>query len=167
MTTKDSSPSTAVPRSVDGLDGRARMAGSACDASRPARKRVIDLGCGFGWFCRWARENGAAHVLGVDVSEKMLERAKGETHYPLDYLCQNDMEHLELPAGVLRHRLQFARISLHRGFPQPELTISSRARRWWPIGLFHRTPDLHRAVGAEIRPEFFRSRDVAARWLPG
>jgi len=34
--------------------------------------KVVDLGCGFGWFCRWARENGAAHVLGIDVSEKMF-----------------------------------------------------------------------------------------------
>ena len=33
-------------------------------------RRVVDLGCGFGWFCRWAREQGAAHVLGLDVSEK-------------------------------------------------------------------------------------------------
>ena len=37
---------------------------------------VVDLGCGFGWFCRWARERGAAHVLGLDVSERMLERAR-------------------------------------------------------------------------------------------
>ena len=40
-------------------------------------KRVVDLGCGFGWFCRWAREQGAARVLGLDVSEKMLARARG------------------------------------------------------------------------------------------
>jgi 2-polyprenyl-3-methyl-5-hydroxy-6-metoxy-1,4-benzoquinol methylase len=22
--------------------------------------RVVDLGCGYGWFCRWARDQGAA-----------------------------------------------------------------------------------------------------------
>jgi SAM-dependent methyltransferase len=39
--------------------------------------RVLDLGCGFGWFCRWARdEGGAASVHGIDVSENMLRRAK-------------------------------------------------------------------------------------------
>lgn len=37
--------------------------------------RVLDLGCGYGWFCRWARENGATGVHGIDVSEKMLARA--------------------------------------------------------------------------------------------
>ncbi|KAB8238182.1 hypothetical protein ETB97_009422 [Aspergillus alliaceus] len=38
-------------------------------------KNIIDLGCGYGWFSRWARENGAKHVKGVDVSTKMIERA--------------------------------------------------------------------------------------------
>ena len=37
--------------------------------------RVLDLGCGFGWFSRWAREQGAQSVLGLDVSENMLVRA--------------------------------------------------------------------------------------------
>ena len=37
-------------------------------------RRAVDLGCGFGWFCRWARQNGAASVLGLDVSEKLDRR---------------------------------------------------------------------------------------------
>jgi 2-polyprenyl-3-methyl-5-hydroxy-6-metoxy-1,4-benzoquinol methylase len=36
---------------------------------------ILDLGCGFGTFARKARALGAASVLGVDVSEKMLELA--------------------------------------------------------------------------------------------
>ncbi|GMK43597.1 methyltransferase [Paenibacillus glycanilyticus] len=39
-------------------------------------KRVLDLGCGYGWHCRYAREQGARSVLGIDISEKMIERAK-------------------------------------------------------------------------------------------
>ena len=38
-------------------------------------KRVLDLGCGFGWDCSYAAEKGAAHVCGIDISEKMLKRA--------------------------------------------------------------------------------------------
>jgi SAM-dependent methyltransferase len=39
--------------------------------------RVLDLGCGFGWFCRWAREEGgASFVKGIDLSENMIEAAK-------------------------------------------------------------------------------------------
>ena len=40
-----------------------------------AGSRVLDLGCGMGWFCRWAAENGAASVLGIDLSSNMLDRA--------------------------------------------------------------------------------------------
>ena len=39
-------------------------------------KAVLDLGCGYGWHCKYAVENGAVSVLGVDGSEKMIEKAK-------------------------------------------------------------------------------------------
>ena len=39
------------------------------------RKSVLDLGYGYGWFCRRAANAGAARVLGADVSEKMLKQA--------------------------------------------------------------------------------------------
>jgi len=38
--------------------------------------RVVDLGCGMGWYCRWMREHGAASVRGIDLSENMLTRAR-------------------------------------------------------------------------------------------
>ena len=41
-------------------------------------KRVLDLGCGYGWHCIYAMENGASSVVGVDISHKMLEVAKGK-----------------------------------------------------------------------------------------
>ena len=39
-------------------------------------KNVLDLGCGFGWHCRYAIENGAKSVIGIDLSEKMLAKAQ-------------------------------------------------------------------------------------------
>ena len=39
-------------------------------------KRVLDLGCGYGWHCVYAKEHGAEYVLGVDISEKMLGEAR-------------------------------------------------------------------------------------------
>ncbi len=39
-------------------------------------KNILDLGCGFGWHCRYAMENGAKSVIGIDLSEKMLARAQ-------------------------------------------------------------------------------------------
>ncbi len=40
-----------------------------------AAKRVLDLGCGFGKMCRYAIDSGAAIVVGVDISAKMLARS--------------------------------------------------------------------------------------------
>ena len=38
--------------------------------------RVLDLGCGYGWFARWAREQGAAYIRAIDLSDKMIARAR-------------------------------------------------------------------------------------------
>lgn len=40
---------------------------------------ILDLGCGFGDFARFARNEGAASVTAVDVSQRMLEEAMRHT----------------------------------------------------------------------------------------
>ncbi len=45
-------------------------------------KRVLDLGCGFGWHCIYAVEQGAVSVTGIDISEKMLEEARKRNGSP-------------------------------------------------------------------------------------
>lgn len=40
------------------------------------QKSVLDLGCGYGWHCQYAVKHGAAGVLGIDISHRMLERAE-------------------------------------------------------------------------------------------
>jgi SAM-dependent methyltransferase len=42
--------------------------------------RVLDLGCGLGYFAREARARGARQVIGVDLSERMLDAARAATH---------------------------------------------------------------------------------------
>src|SRR5438128_6471992 len=66
-------------RSREGLDGMPEWAALKVMLPDLEGLRVVDLGCGFGWFCRWAREAGAAEVLGLEVSEKMLARAREMT----------------------------------------------------------------------------------------
>ncbi|MDE7205995.1 MAG: class I SAM-dependent methyltransferase [Lachnospiraceae bacterium] len=39
-------------------------------------KSVLDLGCGYGWHCKFAAEQGAVRILGIDLSRKMIEEAK-------------------------------------------------------------------------------------------
>lgn len=45
-------------------------------------KKVLDLGCGFGEHCKQFIECGAQKVVGIDISEKMLEVAKKENSDP-------------------------------------------------------------------------------------
>lgn len=39
-------------------------------------KKVLDLGCGYGWHCGYAWKQGASLVLGIDESERMIGEAK-------------------------------------------------------------------------------------------
>jgi ubiquinone/menaquinone biosynthesis C-methylase UbiE len=72
---------------------------------------IVDLGCGFGWFCRWARETGAASVLGLDVSEKMLARARADTSDQGISYRRADLERLDLPAASFH--LAYSALALH------------------------------------------------------
>ncbi len=38
-------------------------------------KTVLDLGCGYGWHCKFAADQGAAQVLGIDLSRNMITEA--------------------------------------------------------------------------------------------
>jgi 2-polyprenyl-3-methyl-5-hydroxy-6-metoxy-1,4-benzoquinol methylase len=53
-----------LPRSVQGLDGAPEWPALKSMLPDLNGKRVIDLGCGYGWFCRVARDLGASAVTG-------------------------------------------------------------------------------------------------------
>lgn len=61
--------------------------------------RVVDLGCGYGWFCRWAVEHGAASVLGIDLSERMLARARHDTAGSAITYARQDLDDVDLPSA--------------------------------------------------------------------
>lgn len=56
---------------------------------------VLDLGCGYGWHCKYAVEHGAAYVLGTDISHKMLEAAARKNPGPNIEYRQAAMEDLQ------------------------------------------------------------------------
>ncbi len=58
-------------------------------------KTVLDLGCGFGWHCRYAREQHANLVVGVDISEKMIQRAVKMTEDPLISYIHSSIEDID------------------------------------------------------------------------
>lgn len=70
------------PRSVDGLSAAGEWPELKKLLPDLKDKRVLDIGCGFGWHCIYAAEQGAISVLGTDISEKMLAVAKEKTPFP-------------------------------------------------------------------------------------
>lgn len=77
-----------MSRSVEGLKGAGEWHILKQMLPDFRGKRLLDLGCGFGWHCQYAVENGATHATGVDISEKMLEEARKRNSSPsIDYKC--------------------------------------------------------------------------------
>jgi 2-polyprenyl-3-methyl-5-hydroxy-6-metoxy-1,4-benzoquinol methylase len=85
------------PRSLDGLKATSEWPAFRAMLPAIAGRRVIDLGCGFGQLSRWLGEQGAASVLGIDLSEKMLARAVGETTARQVTYRRGDLDELVLP----------------------------------------------------------------------
>lgn len=86
-------------RSQKGLEGAGEW--HALQGMLPdlAGKTVLDLGCGFGWHARYAMESGAKAVTGIDISRKMLERAREINGLEgIQYICQ-PIEDADFPAG--------------------------------------------------------------------
>lgn len=89
-----------LPRQVQGLDGAPEWPAIRAMLPDVAGKRVADLGCGFGWASRWFRKNGATSVLGLDLSRKMIGRARADTNdAAIDYRIA-DLDTLALPQAA-------------------------------------------------------------------
>lgn len=151
-----------LPRSVEGLDGAPEW--PAFRALLPPLEglRVLDLGCGFGWYARFVRQRGAASVLGLDVSERMLERARAMTDDPAIAYRRADLETATLPEGafdlalsvlalhyiadlgrllaeVRRSLVPGGRLVVHMEHPifmapsRPDFATDGEGRRIWPL----------------------------------
>lgn len=113
-----------LPRSVEGLAGAPEW--PALRALLPALsgRRVVDLGCGFGWFSRFAAVEGAARVLALDVSERMLARARAMTQDAAITYVRADLETLDLPPSSFD--LAYSSLALHYVANLPKLLATLR-----------------------------------------
>ncbi|WP_105901553.1 class I SAM-dependent methyltransferase [Vibrio gangliei] len=68
-----------MPRSTDGLASAGEWEVFRSHLPELKEKTILDLGCGYGWHCQFAAEQGATQVIGIDLSEKMLAKAKALT----------------------------------------------------------------------------------------
>ena len=96
-------------------------------------KTFLDLGCGFGWYCRWALSEGAVSAKGIEISQNMLAKA---SVFPRDWAItclRADLEILELPGET--YDIIFSSLTLHyiKRIPEP---IEMVARHLKPGGIF-------------------------------
>lgn len=61
---------------------------------------ILDLGCGFGDFARFARKDGAASVTGVDASVRMLQEAAARTNDAAVQYLHATIERYTPPEGA-------------------------------------------------------------------
>ena len=152
-------------RSIDGLDGATEWPSVRSLLPDVAGLRIVDLGCGFGWFCRWAKEQGAAEVLGLDVSERMLARARSWPDAGIRYEV-SDLERFELPTA--QFDLAYSSLALHyvENLAQFVRHDSRRPRPGRLFRLLDRAPYLHGAVAPRLVGRCGGSENMACRRLP-
>ena len=93
-------------RSTQGLEGAGEWRELQKLLPDFAGKRVLDLGCGYGWHCGYAAGHGAAYVLGTDLSEKMLETQTARTKSNAEKLANAlgvTFETIDITKSVLQH----------------------------------------------------------------
>ena len=138
----------------------ARMACDQCDAPALAGKRVLDLGCGFGWFARWARAHGATSVLGIDLSERMIARAQADTaDAAIEYRIA-DLELLELPEASFDWAYSALTFHYVADFGRLAKTVH---RSLVPGALFVFTIE-HPIYMAATHPRWFTDEDGRKTW---
>lgn len=84
-----------MPRSQEGLSAAGEWPVLRALLPDLKGKRVLDLGCGYGWHCRYAAEQGAVQVTGVDLSARMLEQARSYKAYTQIQYLQQSIETVE------------------------------------------------------------------------
>ena len=100
-----------LPRQVRGLDGAPEWPAVRAMLPTLEGKRVVDLGCGFGWAARWMRAQGAASVLGIDLSRNMIARARADTSDAAVQYRIADIETLALPGATFE--LIYSALTFH------------------------------------------------------
>lgn len=86
-----------MQRSQQGLDGAGEWSTLKDILPDFKDKTVLDLGCGYGWHCMYAIDNGAEAVFGVDLSRKMLDIAEIKNKTPEIQYCCCAIEDYEYP----------------------------------------------------------------------
>ena len=93
-------------------------------------KKILDLGCGFGWHCRYAVGQGAAQAIGIDLSEKMLEKARQTAADSRITYYRRAIEEADFDEG--QFDLVLSSLALH--YVADYQGLCRRVRRWLAPG---------------------------------
>ncbi|MCL5994999.1 MAG: methyltransferase domain-containing protein [Chloroflexi bacterium] len=117
-------------------------------------RRVLDLGCGAGQLAFYLAEAGAAEVIGIDASERMLDVARAQWTHPRISYRQASMEDAGFPSEAFD--LVVSSLALH--YVRDYAGLVGRIARWLaPCGLFDDT----------AATEIYTARGLADGWVIG
>lgn len=88
-----------MKRSREGLEGSGEWDTLKTLIPDLRGKLFLDLGCGYGWHCIYAMEQGAASATGIDISEKMLAVARDRANHPQITYRRVALEDMDFPNG--------------------------------------------------------------------
>ena len=147
-------------RSRLGLDGAPEWLSLRALLPTMQGKHVVDLGCGYGWFARWASDEGAQSVVALDVSEKMLARGREINAARGVSYERADLDALELPEAAFD--LAYSSLAFHyiADVEQAFLTIH---RSLLPGGQFVFSTE-HPIYMAPSKPDWIDAGDGMQIW---
>ncbi|KAI8328044.1 S-adenosyl-L-methionine-dependent methyltransferase [Chlamydoabsidia padenii] len=95
-----------MARSKYGLEAAGEWSTMKKMISNLEGKRVLDIGCGYGWHCFYAIELVATSVVGIDSSHKMLEVAERKSKELFGDDGQYNIEFNTLISSLALHYVQ-------------------------------------------------------------
>jgi SAM-dependent methyltransferase len=134
---------SSMPRSIAGLAEASEWHAFRSLLPDLRDNRLLDLGCGLGWHCPLCARAAGPFVVGVDLSEKMLARARESTDDPaiedIDFPADEfDVEHPIFTASgaglALRAEMGSDCIGRVDDYQQVQLRISGMS---WPYLLMY------------------------------
>lgn len=100
-----------LPRSQKGLDGAPEWPTLRDMVGNVRDQQVLDIGCGLGWFSRYAIEAGAMASDASDVSSRMIERAREMTQSDKISYKVADLNEIEIQEN--QYELAYSSLALH------------------------------------------------------
>jgi len=92
--------------------------------------RAVDLGCGAGQLAYYLATNGAAEVVGVDISERMLALARTQWAHPSVTYLREAIENMAFPPA--RFDLVVSSLAFH--YVEDYTDLIARIARWLAPG---------------------------------